>query len=198
MLAEDPSLRARAQEAAVYVERVVADVNELGPETQRAELAALAPDPPEEPRGDARLRAPHPGRRRDDRDVEGDARRGVRRGRSGRAAQDGHGTSESRVPGPRLVPRRGAGTPARRHAVPRMADARVLMGRRRRVARRDARPAGEGPRDGGPHGDPNLGHPPGRTPPAVRALRDLAVQGPRALEVAVPEGDRGGPPDRDR
>src|SRR3989442_12704031 len=72
------------------------------------------------------------------------------------------------------------------------------MGRRRRVARRDARPAGEGPRDGGPHGDPNLGHPPGRTPPAVRALRDLAVQGPRAFEVAVPEGDRGGPPDRDR
>src|SRR3989441_1326647 len=44
MLAEDPSLRARAQEAAVYVERVVADVNELGPETQRAELAALAPE----------------------------------------------------------------------------------------------------------------------------------------------------------
>src|SRR5206468_720330 len=30
MLAEDPSLRARAQEAAALVERVVADVNELG------------------------------------------------------------------------------------------------------------------------------------------------------------------------
>src|SRR3989441_1121651 len=44
MLAEDPSLRARAREAAAYVERVVADVNELGPETQRAELAALAPE----------------------------------------------------------------------------------------------------------------------------------------------------------
>src|SRR5256886_17478192 len=43
MLAEDPSLRARAQEAAALVERVVADVNELGLDTQRAELAAVAP-----------------------------------------------------------------------------------------------------------------------------------------------------------
>src|SRR5436309_2953800 len=44
MLAEDPSLRARAQEAAALVERVVADVNELGLDTQRAELAAVAPE----------------------------------------------------------------------------------------------------------------------------------------------------------
>src|SRR5437879_13733541 len=44
MLAEDPSVRARAQEAAANVERVVGDVNELGLETQRAELAALAPE----------------------------------------------------------------------------------------------------------------------------------------------------------
>src|SRR3989441_12711337 len=44
MLAEDPSLRARAKEAAALVERVVADVNELGLETQRAELAAVAPE----------------------------------------------------------------------------------------------------------------------------------------------------------
>src|SRR5712691_4197287 len=44
MLAEDPSLRGRAQEAAAYVERIVADVNELGLETQRAELTAIAPE----------------------------------------------------------------------------------------------------------------------------------------------------------
>jgi len=44
MLAEDPSLRGRAQEAAAYLERVVADVNELGLETQRAELTAIAPE----------------------------------------------------------------------------------------------------------------------------------------------------------
>src|SRR2546430_9390111 len=44
MLAEDRSLRARAQEAAVHVERVVAEVNELGLESQRAELAAIAPE----------------------------------------------------------------------------------------------------------------------------------------------------------
>src|SRR2546430_16259465 len=50
MLAEDPSLRARAQEAAALVERVVADVNELGLDTQRAELAAVAPQPLEKNR----------------------------------------------------------------------------------------------------------------------------------------------------
>src|SRR2546426_7815703 len=44
MLAADPSLRARAQEAAAEVERVVADVNQLGLEMQRAELAAIAPE----------------------------------------------------------------------------------------------------------------------------------------------------------
>jgi len=44
MLAADPSLRARAQEAAAEAERVVADVNQLGLEMQRAELAAIAPE----------------------------------------------------------------------------------------------------------------------------------------------------------
>src|SRR5437870_11152057 len=44
MLAEDPALRRRAKEAAAYVERGVADVNDLGLETQRAELAAIAPE----------------------------------------------------------------------------------------------------------------------------------------------------------
>src|SRR3989454_2151702 len=44
MLAEDPSLRARAREAAAYVERVAAVVNDAGPEPQRAEPAALAPE----------------------------------------------------------------------------------------------------------------------------------------------------------
>src|SRR5256886_17681715 len=54
MLAEDPSLRARAQEAAALVERVVADVNELGLDTQRAELAAVAPPLLEKNRHDRR------------------------------------------------------------------------------------------------------------------------------------------------
>src|SRR5467141_4384244 len=44
MLAEDATLRARAREAADHVERVVADVNRLPPETQRAELSAIAPE----------------------------------------------------------------------------------------------------------------------------------------------------------
>ncbi len=44
LLAEDAALRRRAQEATAYVERVVADVNDLGLETQRAELAAIAPE----------------------------------------------------------------------------------------------------------------------------------------------------------
>src|SRR2546428_7164626 len=44
MLAADPSLRARAQEAAAEGERVVADVNQLGLEMQRAERAAIAPE----------------------------------------------------------------------------------------------------------------------------------------------------------
>src|SRR3989475_2468479 len=52
MLAEDPSLRARAQEAAAYVERVVARVIHLGPATHRAELAAGAPDLVEKARHD--------------------------------------------------------------------------------------------------------------------------------------------------
>src|SRR2546427_641039 len=42
MLAADPSLRGRAQEAAAEVERVVADGNQLGLEMQRAGLAAVA------------------------------------------------------------------------------------------------------------------------------------------------------------
>ncbi|TLZ81861.1 MAG: hypothetical protein E6K05_05950, partial [Methanobacteriota archaeon] len=44
MLAEDASLRGRAQEVADHVERVVADVNRLPPEVQRAELSAIAPE----------------------------------------------------------------------------------------------------------------------------------------------------------
>ena len=44
LLAEDASLRRRAKEAGSYVERVVAEVNDLGLETQRAELAAIAPE----------------------------------------------------------------------------------------------------------------------------------------------------------
>ncbi len=43
LLAEDPALRSRAQEAAAAVERVVSDVNRLAPHAQRAELAAIAP-----------------------------------------------------------------------------------------------------------------------------------------------------------
>src|SRR5436309_14428375 len=44
MLAEDPSLRARAQEAAALEEDVAAELNEPGPDTQRPELAAAAPE----------------------------------------------------------------------------------------------------------------------------------------------------------
>jgi glutamyl-tRNA synthetase len=44
LLAEDASLRSRAREAAEAVDRVVADVNRLPLETQRAELAAIAPE----------------------------------------------------------------------------------------------------------------------------------------------------------
>src|SRR5205809_615468 len=44
MLAEDAGLRGRAQEVADHVERVVADVNRLPPEVQRAELSAIAPE----------------------------------------------------------------------------------------------------------------------------------------------------------
>src|SRR5437879_151315 len=44
MLAEDASLRGRAQEVADHVERVVADVNRLSPAAQRAELSAVAPE----------------------------------------------------------------------------------------------------------------------------------------------------------
>ena len=44
LLAEDASLRTRAQEAAAYVERAVADVNRLDLDTQRAQLAAIAPE----------------------------------------------------------------------------------------------------------------------------------------------------------
>jgi glutamyl-tRNA synthetase len=44
LLAEDPSLRPRVQEAAADVERVVAAVNRMDPATQRSELEALAPE----------------------------------------------------------------------------------------------------------------------------------------------------------
>ncbi len=43
MLAEDPSLRSRAREAAAHADRVVAEVNRLSVDGQRAELAAIAP-----------------------------------------------------------------------------------------------------------------------------------------------------------
>jgi len=52
VLAEDPSLRSRAKDLAVQVERVVAEVNRLDPEAQRAELAALAPELLERPRAE--------------------------------------------------------------------------------------------------------------------------------------------------
>lgn len=44
LLAEDPGVRARVREAAAHVERIVADVNRLSHDAQRAELAALAPE----------------------------------------------------------------------------------------------------------------------------------------------------------
>jgi glutamyl-tRNA synthetase len=44
LIAEDPSLRERAREAAAAVERVVAEVNRLAHEAQRAELGATAPE----------------------------------------------------------------------------------------------------------------------------------------------------------
>ena len=49
LLAEDPGLRPRARETAGAVERVVAEVNRLSLEAQRAELAAIAPDLLEKP-----------------------------------------------------------------------------------------------------------------------------------------------------
>jgi len=53
LLAEDPSLRARAREASAHVETVVAEVNRLDVESQRAELASLAPDLLEKPKSEA-------------------------------------------------------------------------------------------------------------------------------------------------
>ena len=44
LLAEDPDLRSRAREAAPHAERVVAEVNRLSLDAQRAELAAIAPE----------------------------------------------------------------------------------------------------------------------------------------------------------
>src|SRR3989441_11640028 len=52
LLAEDAALGRRAKEAGAYVDRVVADVNDLGLKPQRAELAAVAPDPLEKTRHD--------------------------------------------------------------------------------------------------------------------------------------------------
>jgi len=53
LLAEDPSLRSRAREASAHVETVVAEVNRLDVESQRAELASLAPDLLEKPKSEA-------------------------------------------------------------------------------------------------------------------------------------------------
>src|SRR5207237_8454083 len=44
MLAEDPSLRTKAREAAALVERVVAEVNRSSLDEQRAQLELLAPE----------------------------------------------------------------------------------------------------------------------------------------------------------
>lgn len=52
LLAEDPGLRPRAKALAPEVERVVADVNRLAPDAQRAELASIAPELLERPRGE--------------------------------------------------------------------------------------------------------------------------------------------------
>ncbi|HYS99447.1 MAG TPA: glutamate--tRNA ligase [Thermoplasmata archaeon] len=53
LLAEDPSLRTRAREAAAHVERIVGDVNLLSANVQRAELTSLAPELLEKTRVDA-------------------------------------------------------------------------------------------------------------------------------------------------
>ncbi len=53
LLAEDPALRSRAREASGEVERVVAEVNRLDVESQKAELASLAPELLEKPKGEA-------------------------------------------------------------------------------------------------------------------------------------------------
>ncbi len=50
LLAEDPSLRSRAEEVAAVVARVVVAVNGLDPEVQKAELAAVAPELLEKPK----------------------------------------------------------------------------------------------------------------------------------------------------
>jgi len=52
LLSEDPSLRSRAKEAAREVERVVAEVNRLSPDAQRAELTSIAPELLERARAD--------------------------------------------------------------------------------------------------------------------------------------------------
>ena len=49
LLAEDAGLRSQAREATAQVERVVAEVNRLSPEAQRAELASIAPELLEKP-----------------------------------------------------------------------------------------------------------------------------------------------------
>jgi glutamyl-tRNA synthetase len=52
LLAEDSTLRSRARDIAAEVERVVAEVNRLDVEGQKTELAALAPELLEKPRGE--------------------------------------------------------------------------------------------------------------------------------------------------
>ncbi len=53
LLAEDPALRPRARELSANVERIVAEVNRLGPDVQRAQLEALAPELLERPKAEA-------------------------------------------------------------------------------------------------------------------------------------------------
>lgn len=52
ILAEDASLRPKARELRADVDRLVADVNRLAPDAQRAELASIAPELLERPRGE--------------------------------------------------------------------------------------------------------------------------------------------------
>ena len=52
LLAEDPALRSGAKAASVEVARIVAEVNRLPPEAQRAELESIGPELLERPRGE--------------------------------------------------------------------------------------------------------------------------------------------------
>jgi len=79
--------------------------------------------------------------------------------------------------------------------LPGLADARVLLGRRRLVARRHPHPPRQGPRHGGPDGDADLdilGFGVDRNS-SISASCDSR---PGIVEVPIPQGDCRGPPDR--